>query len=82
LTALAPGQSQAANGKNVIIGGGVATIRQYLQAQLIDEVHVAITPNVLGRGEALFAGIDLLALGYRITEHAATDAATHIVLGN
>lgn len=61
-------------------GGGVATIRQYLQARLVDEVHFAIVPVALGRGEAMFAGINLPALGYRITEHAATAAATHIVL--
>lgn len=70
----------AAGSKNVTIGGGVATVRQYLQARLIDEAHFAISPVVLGRGEAMFAGLDLLALGYRITEHAATEAATHIVL--
>ncbi len=70
----------AASGKNVAIGGGVSTVRQYLQAGLIDEVHFAIAPRILGRGEAMFSGIDLPALGYRIIEHAATDAATHIVL--
>lgn len=70
----------AADGKNVKIGGGVSTVRQYLQANLIDELHFAISPVVLGRGEAMFAGIDLPAFGYSVTEHAATDAATHIVL--
>jgi dihydrofolate reductase len=70
----------AASGKKVTIGGGVATVRQYLRAGLVDEVHFAITPVVLGQGEAIFADIDLPALGYRITEHAATEAATHIVL--
>lgn len=70
----------AAGGKNVKIGGGVSTVRQYLQADLIDELHFAISPVVLGRGEAMFAGIDLPAFGYSVTEHAATDAATHIVL--
>lgn len=71
----------AAGGKNVKIGGGVATIRQYLEAGLIDEMHLAITPVVLGRGEAVFAGIDLPAVGFRVTEHTATELATHIVLG-
>jgi dihydrofolate reductase len=71
----------AAGGRNVTIGGGVATVRQYLQAGLVDEVHFAISPLVLGRGEAMFAGIDLPALGYRIIKHDATAAATHIVLG-
>ena len=70
----------AAAGKIVTIGGGVATVRQYLRAGLVDEVHFAIAPVVLGRGEAMFADLDLPALGYRITEHAATAAATHIVL--
>ena len=70
----------AAAGKIVTIGGGVATVRQYLRAGLVDEVHFAIAPVVLGRGEAMFADLDLPALGFRITEHAATAAATHIVL--
>jgi len=70
----------AAGGKNVKIGGGVATIRQYLEAGLIDAMHLAISSVVLGRGEALFAGIDLPALGFRVTEHTATEFATHIVL--
>lgn len=70
-----------AGAKNVKIGGGVSTVRQYLQAGLIDEVHFAIAPVVLGRGEAMFAGIDLSALGFRVTEHAATQFATHVVLG-
>jgi len=71
---------QAAAGKNVTIGGGVATVRQYLQAGLIDEVHFAIAPVMLGRGEAMFTGLDLPGLGYHIVKHAATDAATHIML--
>ena len=70
----------AAGDKNVKIGGGVSTVRHYLQANLIDEVHFAISPVVLGRGEAMFAGLDLSALGFSVTEHATTDAATHIVL--
>lgn len=71
----------AAGGKNVKIGGGVSTVRQYLKGGLIDELHFAITPVVLGRGEAMFAGIDLPALGFKVIEHTATDHATHIVLG-
>jgi len=55
-------------------------VRQYLRAGLIDELHFAIAPIVLGRGEAMFAGIDLPALGYRVVEHAATEHATHLVL--
>ena len=70
----------AANGRDVKIGGGVDTVRQYLRAGLIDELHFAFSPVVLGQGEAMFAGIDLPALGYRVSEHQATEHATHIVL--
>jgi dihydrofolate reductase len=71
----------AARDRDVKIGGGVETVRQYLRAGVIDELHFALSPVVLGRGEAMFAGIDLPALGYRVTEHQATEQATHIVLG-
>lgn len=71
---------QAAGDKDVKIGGGVSTVRQYLQAGLLDSVHLAVSPVVLGQGEALFAGIDLPALGYSVSEHQATERATHIVL--
>lgn len=70
----------AAGDKDVRIGGGVATIRQYLRAGLIDEVHLAISPVLLGAGEHLLAGIDLLALGYRCSEHVGSPRATHVVL--
>jgi dihydrofolate reductase len=60
--------------------GGVSTIRQYLSAGLIDEMHFAIAPILLGTGEHLFGGIDALKLGYRCTEHVATANATHVVL--
>ena len=72
---------EAAGGKDVRIGGGAATIRQYLQAKLIDEMHLAISPVLLGAGERLFDGIDLPALGYEVKEHVASAAATHIVIG-
>jgi dihydrofolate reductase len=71
---------QAARGQDVRLGGGVATVRQYLSAGLIDELHLVISPVLLGRGEHLLAGIDMVSLGYRCTEHAATDRATHVVL--
>lgn len=71
---------QAAEGKDVLLGGGAATIRQYLRAGLIDEMHVAISPVMLGSGEHLFAGIDTIKLGYRRTEHVTTPNATHFVL--
>jgi dihydrofolate reductase len=70
----------AAGGKDVRLGGGVATIRQYLRAGLIDEMHLAIAPVLLGQGEHLFAGIDTAALGYRCVEHVASADATHVVL--
>jgi dihydrofolate reductase len=70
----------AADGKDIRLGGGVATIRQYLRAGLIDDVHLAIAPSLLGSGENLFEGIDLAALGYRCTEFAASANAAHVVL--
>jgi dihydrofolate reductase len=70
----------AARGRDVRIGGGVATIQQYLRAGLVDEVHLAIAPTLLGAGEALFAGIDLPALGFRCSEHVGTANALHVVL--
>jgi dihydrofolate reductase len=71
---------EAAQGKDVRLGGGVATIRQYLTGGLIDEIHLVISPVLLGRGEHLLAGIDAVSLGYKCTEHASTDHATHVVL--
>ena len=71
---------EAAGDRDIRIGGGPETIRQYLTARAIDEMHLAISPVVLGRGEALFAGVDLPALGYAVTEHALGEKATHIVL--
>lgn len=71
---------EAAGGKDVRIGGGVATIRQYLQARLIDELHLAISHVLLGRGESLFAGLDLKALGYVCAQSVASELATHVVL--
>ncbi len=72
--------TEAAAGQDVRLGGGVATVRQYLRAGLIDEMHIAIAPVLLGTGENLFAGIDMLALGYRCVEHSASQYATHVVL--
>lgn len=69
-----------AGDKDVKIGGGVSTVRQYLQAGLIDSMHLAVGPVVLGHGEALFAGLDLSALGFSVTEHSMTERAMHLVL--
>ncbi|TFW24498.1 dihydrofolate reductase [Massilia arenosa] len=71
---------RAANGKDVRLGGGAATIREFLQAGLVDELHLAISPILLGSGESLLGGIDMVKLGYRCTEHVATPHATHVVL--
>jgi len=71
--------STAANGQDIRLGGG-ATIREYLRAGLVDEIHLAISPILLGSGENLFAGIDMLALGYECVEHVTTQKATHVVL--
>lgn len=71
---------EAAQGRDIRLGGGVATIRQYLAAGLVDELHLAISPVLLGRGEHLLAGIDTVSLGYRCTAHAASELATHVVL--
>ena len=72
--------TEAAEGKDVRVGGGVATIRQYLRAALIDELHLALSPVLLGTGEHLLAGIDMLKLGFECTEHVSTAKATHVVL--
>ena len=68
----------AAGGQDVRVGGGVATVRQYLQARLIDEMHLAMRPILLGSGENLFAGIDMHALGYRCSHQVAGERATHV----
>ena len=74
-------QAKAAAGdRDVKIGGGVSTVRQYLLAGAIDEMHLAMSPVFLGRGESLFADIDLPALGYRVTEVVPSELATHLVL--
>ena len=72
--------ADAAGGRDIRLGGGVATIRQYLQAGLIDEMHLAMSPTLLGSGEPLLAGLDLPKLGYRCAEHVPTPNATHVVL--
>ena len=71
---------KAANGKDVRIGGGADTVRQYLRAGQIDELHIAISPILLGRGEHLFEGIDLRSLGYGCVQRVSSELATHVVL--
>lgn len=69
-----------ADGKDVRIGGGVSTVRAFLEAGLIDEMHLAVSPVLLGSGEALLAGLDLPALGYEVATHAPTAEAMHVIV--
>jgi dihydrofolate reductase len=71
---------KVANGKDIRIGGGVSTIRQFLEAGYIDEMHLAFAPIFLGSGEHLFAGIDLPKLGFTETQRIYGEGAMHIVL--
>lgn len=71
---------EAAGGLDVRVGGGAATIRQYLREGLVDHMHLAVSPVILGGGESLLAGLDLVKLGYKCTEHVAAPAAMHVVL--
>ena len=71
----------AAQGRDVRVGGGVATVRDYLRAGLVDEMHLALSPALLGSGEALLLGLDLPGLGFAVTEQVATPHAMHVVLG-
>jgi dihydrofolate reductase len=70
----------SAKGKDVRLGGGVSAVRQYLEARLIDEMHFAVSPILLGRGEHLLGGLNLLALGYERTEFVSTPGAAHYVV--
>ena len=71
---------ESANGKDVRVGGGVNTIKQYLEAKLIDEMHIVISPVLLGKGENLFSGIDMVSLGYKCSDYVTTENATHVIL--
>jgi dihydrofolate reductase len=71
---------EAAGDHDIRIGGGVSVIRQYLEKGLIDELHIAIAPTLLGNGESLFAGLNMVELGYEVAEHAASEAAMHLVI--
>jgi dihydrofolate reductase len=74
-------QARAAAGdRNIRIGGGAATVRQFLQARLIDEMHLAVSPVLLGRGENLFHGLDLRALGYECYKHVSGERAMHVFI--
>jgi dihydrofolate reductase len=71
---------EAADGRDVRVGGGAATIRQYLQAGLIDEMHLTVSPVLLGSGEHLLGDLDLLKLGFCVSEHVPMPKTTHVVL--
>jgi dihydrofolate reductase len=70
----------AAGGRDIRLGGGAATIRQYLRAGLVEDLHLALRPVLMGRGESLFAGLDLDALGYECERTQAGERATHVFL--
>jgi dihydrofolate reductase len=72
--------NDAAQGRDVRLGGGVAAIQAYLRARLIDEMHIAVVPMFLGSGENLFKGIDLVELGYACTSYVPTPSAAHLVI--
>jgi dihydrofolate reductase len=71
---------EAAGSRDIRVGGGAAAIRQYLRAALIDEMHLAVSPVLLGQGEHLLHGLDLRSLGYGVVENVAGENATHVVL--
>ncbi len=71
---------EAAGAQDVRLGGGVETIRRYLRAGLVDHLHLAVSPVILGSGENLLAGLDLPRLGYRLAEHVSTEAALHLIV--
>ena len=72
--------TEAAGGRDVRLGGGVSTVRQYLQARLVDELHLAVRPVLLGEGENLWQGLDMRALGYEVTKSVQGERATHVFL--
>ena len=71
---------EAAGAQDVRLGGGVSTIRQYLSAGLIDEMHLAVAPVLLGTGEHLLGGLDVIKLGYQVSDHVPAPIVTHIVM--
>ena len=70
----------AAGDKDIRIGGGAATVRQYLQARLIDRLHLAVRPVLLGKGEPLFEGLNMRDLGYKVEETVPGERATHVII--
>ncbi|HEY2529495.1 MAG TPA: dihydrofolate reductase family protein [Xanthobacteraceae bacterium] len=72
--------ADAAGRQDVRLGGGIATIQQYLRERLVDEMHLAIVPTILGSGSQFFTGVDLVRLGYHCSEYVASPNATHVIL--
>jgi dihydrofolate reductase len=72
---------EAADGKDVRLGGGVSTMRQYLRAGLVDDMHFVISPALIGSGERLFQDLNLIELGYELKDHTPSASATHIKVG-
>ena len=70
----------SANGRDIRLGGGASTIRQYLKAGLVNQMHISISPVILGSGEHLLGGLDTRALGYECTEFVGTPNAIHVVI--
>jgi dihydrofolate reductase len=70
----------AAGEKDVRIGGGVSTVQQYLRAGAIDEMHLVMSPVLLGAGEKFFGNLDLAKMGFRVTDHAMSDRVMHVVM--
>jgi dihydrofolate reductase len=71
---------EAAEGKDIRLGGGVATIREYVRARLVDEMHLAYAPVLLGSGECLLAGMNLPSLGYQVHAHVTTANVMHMTI--
>jgi dihydrofolate reductase len=70
----------SAKGKDVRLGGGVNTIKQYLKAKLIDELHLVVSPVILGSGENLFTNIDIASLGYKCVKNISSEKAMHLFI--
>jgi dihydrofolate reductase len=72
---------EAAKGKDVRLGGGVSTMKQYLKASLVDDMHFVLSPALIGSGERLFGDLNLPALGYELKSHISSPGATHVTVG-
>jgi dihydrofolate reductase len=80
IEAAAKRATEAAGGKDVRIGGGVSTIQQYLRAGVIDEMHLVVSPVLIGAGEKFFGNLDMVKMGFRMTRHVMSERAMHVVM--